>query len=247
MTDILFCVSASEKKTYVVKGIDMAISSLEEFGYFYAKNVIFLDDFIMQEDFEDWIETELRFTDLAQRLRQIRINKAGCIAYFAHILNELVIFDEEEKKNILEQAKEYVYKNDHQKKKLLGDQLFLREKYQSAIREYYSLTISEGFLAEENKFIGSVWHNLGCCYGMCFMFDKALECFKEAYSYNFSPKTQEAVTFVVKLKQKKEEEALKGETDSFLSYVEFTAQPGREDRYEQIMKRVDTFRKGVEE
>ena len=37
MTDILFCMPASEKKTYIVKGIDMAISSLEEFGYFYAK------------------------------------------------------------------------------------------------------------------------------------------------------------------------------------------------------------------
>ena len=79
------------------------------------------------------------------------------------------------------------------------------------------------------------------------MFEKALECFKEAYSYNFSPKTQEAVTYVVKLKQKKEEESLRCEDDSFLSYVEFTAQPGRESRHEQIMKRVDTFRKGVEE
>lgn len=245
MTEILFAKSAG-KKAYVVRGIEMAITSLEEFGYFYAKHIIFLDSSIMQEDFEDWIATELDNRELAGRLRQIRENKESCIVYFAWILDSVVIFSEEEKENIIKKAKEFVNKNDNQKRKLLGDQLFVREKYEGAIKEYYSLTRAESFLSESHEFIGNVWHNLGCCYGMCFMFDKALECFKEAYSYSFSQATQNAVTYIVKLQQ--EDVANKqDEKESFLNYLNYTAQTGRDNRHEQLGERMKAYRKGVEE
>lgn len=246
MTEILFSIPISEKKNYVVKSIDMAISSLEEFCYFYAKNIVLLDDSIMQEDFEDWIATELQFPVLSRNLRQVREQKQGCVSYFSHLLNELHIFSEAEKIEIIDAAKVFVNRNENQRRKLLGDQLFVREKYQSAIREYYGLTTEESFIAEENGFIGSVWHNLGCCYGMCFMFDEALECLKTAYSYNFSPKTQEAVTFLVKLK---ESEHYKTEPveDNFFNYLDYTGQSGRDNRYEQIAERLTEYRRGIEE
>lgn len=246
MAEILFSFPTSERKNYVVKSIDMAISSLEEFGYFYAKHIVLLDDSIMQEDFEDWIATELQFPVLALNLKQVREHKQGCISYFSFILNELFIFSEEEKKSILEEAKAFVNKNENQRRKLLGDQLFIREKYHSAIKEYYSLIKEESFKEEEHSFIGNVWHNLGCCYGMCFMFQEALDCLKEAYSYNFSEKTQEAVTFVVKLQE--QEYSKKEETqETFLNYLSYTAQTGRDNRYEQLAQRMMEYRRGVEE
>ena len=101
-------------------------------------------------------------------------------------------------------------------------------------------------MEEEQRFIGEVWHNLGCCYGMCFLFEDALRCFKAAYSYSFLKETQDAVAFVIKHMEKSEKEP-ENSADTFLNYVNYTAQAGRENRYEQIAQRVEEYRRGVEE
>ena len=246
MVDILFATEVARKKSYLVKSIDMSIFSLDEFAYFYAKNTILLDNSIMQEDFEYWIREELRLPDIAEQLRQIREEKGTCIDYFNVVLSQTVIFRLSEKAEIIENVRRFANKNESQRRKILGDQLFVREKYQSAIREYVALTKEECFTEELESFKGSVWHNLGCCYGMCFLFEEALKCFREAYSYNFSQQTQNAVAFTIKAQT---DISNTGEPlqESFLNYLDYTAQDGRDSRYKEIAQRVTNYRRGVEE
>lgn len=246
MTDLFFVKNKSSVGSYFVKNIELSISSLEEFVYFYAKNIVLIDDSILQEDFEYWIETQLEFPVLAKSLRQIRLQEEGCIAYFGTILKEMTIFSPEEKEEILREARNFANRNENQRRKLLGDRLYIREKYQSAIKEYYGLTLEESFSYEENSFIGSVWHNLGCCYGMCFMFEEALECLKKAYSYNFMPKTQDAVAWIMKVMNEERDED-EGANENFLNYLDYTTQDGRDVRYEQLNERIKEYRRGVEE
>lgn len=244
--ELIFLPVQSAKKPYYLRSIDLSIYSLEEFCYFYGENRILLDATIMREEFEAWIEEELAFPVLSERLRRIREAKGTYIQYFKEILSACCLYTQEEKEQIQTDIDRFANKNESQKRKILGDQLFRREKYQSAIREYYALIHSKGFSEESDEFKGKVWHNLGCSYGMCFMFDEALECFKNAYSYSFSPETQNAVAFVSKVNLNEENPA-EIQEDTFIHYLDYVAEEGRGSRYQQLAERMSDYRKGVEE
>ncbi len=189
MSNLILCTSVLAENPYYIVGLGMNIYSIEELCYYLTRDAYIIDNDIMDESLCDYIDTELKLTELADRLRELIKANSSLGEFVTTILEMVGYLDEEELRHIKQVLVDNASLSFFQKRKSRADNLLKAGKYTRAIDEYQY--ILQSMRKEDDEQVYSeILHNIGCSYAQLFIYDKAAFYFRES---NEIYKTREAL------------------------------------------------------
>lgn len=196
MGDLLLCNGMAAAVPYYLEGIAVNIYSLEELCYYIAGSTELLEKNFMNSELVTWIGRDLGKCALSERLTQLLDDGGKLSAFVFEILKESGYCTPEENREIFRVLSEMEERTPFERSKLCADRLMERDRLLSSVYEYRSLLESEDYSDESALMQGDVWHNLGTAYVRIFLFDKALECYRNAYRLNERPESLKSLFYV---------------------------------------------------
>ncbi|MEG2058270.1 MAG: hypothetical protein RRZ33_00345 [Lachnospiraceae bacterium] len=193
MGELILCSSQEAKNPYCPDNSNIEFYSLEEFCYFYLKNPRLIDMSLMNLEFCNWVERELKLTALAETLHKMCTEKGKLGFFMKEIIEATSYLSLEEEEELLFDLSQIEVDHEVIRRKKLGDKYFLSERFKRAITEYRKLLLLPEIQQESKELIGNIWHNLGCAYGRQFLYEEARVCFLNAMSLNHNVHSQEMI------------------------------------------------------
>lgn len=184
MGELLLCSHELAFVPYYIDSVALNVYSLEELCYCLIENTDLIEDSFMDEDFIDWIRTELKLPDLAGRLDQQKAENKGLPEFVLTLISGCDYCTQEETDRIKRILTDFENKSEAECKKIRADRLLQKKRYHAAILEYKRLLAfpeTEGILA------GNIFHNMGTAYAGLFSFGEAAACYGKAYEKNKNP------------------------------------------------------------
>lgn len=177
------------KVPYCVPGLEVEVSSMEELCYCIRENAFLLDGAFLDDGLLNWIEKECGLGELVKKLHPL-VHKKGTLSMFAAaILRYVGFYDEETIQETARVLKQGAGLSRIEKRKSQIDYLVKNKRYRLGIRGYDELLekwqeppegTEEGALAARG-FLAGIWHNKGVAFAGMMLYDKAAECFRQAY------------------------------------------------------------------
>lgn len=240
MSQLIYCPIMTTKQPYHLENVDLNVFSIEELMYFYKKNIILIDQSIMQPEFISWVRQALGQERLAEKLHQLVAGGASLKMFFEALLKQINTFEEDEKAEFLNHVLTIENKTEVERRKVMADQMLERGRYEAAILEYRRIIEGNEHVQGNEQLLAKVWHNLGYCYGQLLLYKQAMECFQKAYSYQPFSETQDSVRALQKAIDCVEE-AKDVEENSYVDLLEFTDNEKRLQRYQQLKDRKQEY------
>lgn len=187
MGELILCSGRLAAIPYFIDQASLNVYSLEELSYYIENNSYLLETDFMSEELCSWIDKELKLTDTAEQLREIRQRNGTLSEFVTCILAESGYCDKGQIKKIAAGLKEMENKSEFECCKIKADRYTENKRYSNAIYEYRRILRMKD---EKNEvLVGNVWHNLGKAYAGLFLFREAAACFKRAYEKNQNPES----------------------------------------------------------
>lgn len=183
MSNLMLCHEMSADRPYNVVGLGINIYSAEELCYLIAQNAHTLDHDFMDERLCEFLDKQLKMTELASKLRELLHTKGTLSDFVMTILNGIDYCDEDEIRNIRQILVESAGLSPARKHKSRGDNLLKARKFARAIDEYIG-TLEKIDMDAEPILYAAVLHNMGTTYAKLLLFEKAAEYYMEAYKLN---------------------------------------------------------------
>lgn len=184
MSELYLCNDSIAALPYYVESLSINLYSIEELAYYILSDIYLLDKGFMNEELCSWVERELKLPKLGERLRDIMRSNGLLSGFISCILQESGYCSGEEIQEVLFVIRELEEKSEFECSKIRADRLMENDKYIASIYEYKQLLKMDEAEAENPMLIGNIWHNLGVAYARLFLFEEAVNCFKEAYARN---------------------------------------------------------------
>lgn len=184
MSELLLCNNTIASLPYYVENMSLNLYSIEELAYYILNDIYVIDKSFMSQELCGWIEQELKMTKLGEQLRDIMSSKGLLSTYLQCILQESGYCSRDQMEEVLFVIRELEEKSEFECSKLRADRLMEKEKYIASIYEYKRLLDLEDAKEENPVLIGNIWHNLGVAYARLYLFEEAVNCFKQAYKNN---------------------------------------------------------------
>ena len=183
MSNLILCNGQLAERPYNVVGFGVNIYSAEELCYLIAQNAHTLDHDFMDERLCDFVDDELKLSDLADKLRDILRIKGNLSEFVMAILDEIGYCDEDEMRNIRQILVESAGLSPARKHKSRGDNLLKARKFARALDEYIG-TLERIDKDAEPILYAAVLHNMGTTYARLLLYEKASEFYMDAYRLN---------------------------------------------------------------
>ena len=194
MGQLILCKSPRAENPFYIESGKVNIYSLEEMMYYLQSARFVARDDFMKAEFVEWVDHELKMSELASMLREKLSNNSGLKDFFLPIeaANGYLTTSELQILNV--QLQKYDHMSGLEAKKFYADQFMCRRKYVQAIAAYRQLLNDSTVISEQGHVAGDIWSNLGCAYAKMQDFEEAVECFARGYMLNHRIETlQEAV------------------------------------------------------
>lgn len=234
---VSLCVGDYSETPYRIRGLEIAVYSVEELCYCLAENAILLDNSLMDDQLADWIAGDCGLKDLARELYPL-IHKRGSLSSFVSLILEYVgFFDASVIRQVEQILKQGAGLSGIEKKKTQIDYLVENKKYAVAIREYDKLLEHWAELEMAGQELpaagvkAALLHNKGVVLANLMIYEAAGEAFLAAYDI-----TQDVEEYIAYLATRR---MVLNDND----YIEFAA--GNRDGYEmtlELEKRMDKIR-----
>lgn len=181
MSKIWLCEEAIAEHPFFLEEAGVDLYSFEELCYYLYENTGTLEESFFNEKLCQWLEQEIGQMELCELLRRgINQEKSGCWC-MEQILQTGGFYSSQELEDALKTAKHMENKGPLDREKLRGDRLLKAEKYKDAVMEYRKAIAQAKQETEDEKMIGSIWHNMGTAYARQMLFEQAAECYETAY------------------------------------------------------------------
>lgn len=181
------CVGNYASTPYCVPGIEINVFCMEELCFVLKENAFLLDFSVMNDELLGWIEKECGLKELARALHPM-VHKQGSLSTFvALILNFTGLYDGQIVAETEQVLKQGAGLSIIEKKKSQIDYLVKKKKYILAVRGYDGLiqkwqeNVEEGEILPAAECLASIWHNKGVALAGLMIYEKAAECFLQAY------------------------------------------------------------------
>lgn len=184
MGKLLLCCHGQASTPYSIANEALHIYSLEELCYYLRENIDLLEPSFMEDGLIAWIETELGEAKLAGELFQIKSDGAGLTKFVDAIFSSCNYCTKEEAAALEETLEKFADKSELQRKKMRLDRLLEKKRYRACILGYEALLQDPGV---SGAFAGDICHNLGTAYARLFQFQRAADCYQQAYKRNHHP------------------------------------------------------------
>ena len=182
MGELILCNQMMTTLPYYIAEASRNIYSLEELSYYIENNLYLIEVDFMSEELCTWIDKELGFHPMAEKLREIYRGNGTLSEFVECILAGTGYLSADAREKVVNAFKDMENKSEFECIKLKADRYVENKRYINAIYEYRKLLLMKD---EANEIlIGNVWHNLGCAYVGLFLFREAAMCFRRAYELN---------------------------------------------------------------
>lgn len=182
MGELIYCKNSIAKTPYYIEDAGLNIYSLEELSYYIYHNPFLIDKALMSDEFILWMQQELKETEAAKQLTELKDGNSPLHLFVGRVLNTCGYLSRSEIRQTMELIAEIENKSESECKKIRGDRFMDKGKIVDAIYEYENI-INNGDDSRD-EFIGDIYHNLGCAYARLFFFDQSISYFDRAYEKN---------------------------------------------------------------
>lgn len=169
MGQMILCETKEAENTYQFASFHQEISTYEELCYYIREHFIFFVEEGIPEDLIRWLSVELGIRDLEQEWDALPTKKdklkqlISCRNYF--LPQEISV--------LMKRYDRYIKMSDAERKSRLADEYLKQQRYEKALYYYRD--------AYQQKKTDRICYNMGVCYAQHWDFERAAECFQEAY------------------------------------------------------------------
>ena len=181
MSGLILCRTKEAENPYYISGMDLNIYSLEELCYYIYNNVYLIGLELADETLFEFIRNETGETELADRLKVLKKQKAGLAEIVVTILKYVDYYTIGEIEQIREIIETLNTQNVLERLKARADSFLDNKCYYSAISNYNNIISSKKDSTLPGIFYARVYHNTGVAYARLFLYERAIECFDRAY------------------------------------------------------------------
>ncbi len=181
------CVGDYAKTPYCIPGLEMNVYSMEELCYCMKENAFLLDLSLMNDRLLHWIDQECGLKELARALHPL-VHRQGSLSSFVGTVLEYVgLYEKSVIREVEQMLKQGAGLSSIEKRKSQVDYLVKKKKYLAAVREYDSLLAKwresqeQGEVLPAVNCLAAILHNKGTALTRLMLYDRAAECFLEAY------------------------------------------------------------------
>jgi tetratricopeptide (TPR) repeat protein len=175
------CLSVQAEKPYYIESIRTPVYSLEELCFYLYNNICLIDQTIINEELCDWVRDQLRLPRLYRQLYEQLEKQDGAAFFVLPIFREAGYLGSKELYEFQDRLSRLEAQSADMKQKLRGDYLVKEKMYARAIWEYRQILNRQTPGKLGIQFYAAVWNNMGAAFAGLFQFEKAAECFSEAY------------------------------------------------------------------
>lgn len=199
MSKLILCSGARTTRPYGFPSSGIRVYSMEELCYYLFHHVYLIEEGIFQDDLIDWIETELKLPERAEKLRKLKERKADAKTMVTVVLCSADYYTEYEIKSLLKVLDEITAMPKVKKSCLKAKHYLDKQQYREASAEYEKLLTdpqAKEFTPEE---YGDLLHNLAVTRLHTVGFGAAVQLFEQAYVRNRREETLRQFLSVLKI------------------------------------------------
>lgn len=199
MGKLILCSGARTKKPYSFPTVGMRLYSMEELCYFLFHHIYLIEEELFDETLFDWIESELKLPDRAEKLRQMKSIHADAKTMVTIILCSADYYTEYEIKSYLKELDLIAGMPRLRRNCIKADNYLRQQQYKEAEAEYEKL-LNGGDASELSlEDYGDILHNLSIAKLHTSGFRTAAALFEQAYIRNQKEETLRQTLYAMKL------------------------------------------------
>lgn len=186
------CVGDYAKTPYCIPGLEVNVYCMEELCYCLKENAFLLDLSLMNDGLLHWIDQDCGLRELSRALHPL-VHKQGSLSGFVGTIMDFVgMYDAAAIREVEQVLKQGAGLSRIEKRKSQVDYLVRKKKYLSAVREYDGLMAkwreleSVGEPLPAASCLADILHNKGVALTGLMLYERAAECFLEAYDIDGS-------------------------------------------------------------
>lgn len=205
MSKLILCSGERTKRPYVFGSAGTRIYSIEELCYYLYHNVYLIEEEMFSMDLFEWIETELKLKERAQKLKQLKQQKADIKTIVAVILCSADYYTETEIKGMLRVLDEVIGMPTIKRNCIKANKLLKNKQYKEAAAEYERIINSSDINEITPEEYGDIYHNLAVAKVNVTGLKEASKLFLKAYERNHREDTLKQYLLTLQLTYRDEE------------------------------------------
>ncbi len=177
----LLCMGKLAIQPYILSEIGLGIYSVEELCYYIYHNPSFLQDDFFSDSLLLFLEKELDLVELSKGLLVVKKSGYSLEEQLIYFLKEVHYYSEEEIKNFIKKLEQLKKTPLVIRLSQKADWLRENEKYAHSIPIYESIIEKKKETNVPIDFYYNIWEHLGDCYLHVMLYEKAYDCYVQAY------------------------------------------------------------------
>jgi hypothetical protein len=240
MGKLILCSGVRTKRPYGFTSTGMRVYSIEELCYYLYHHVYLIDEGIFSDTLIDWIRSELKLVDRAEKLKLLKAQKADIKTMVTVIFCSADYYSEYEIKSILKMLDEIIGMPLIKRNCMKANNCLKEGQYSEAVVEYERIIASQEAVNLTPEEYGDILHNMAVAKVHITGLKDASELFCQAYERNHREESLRQYLYSLSLSKndslfqaKSEEYQIKDELlSSITSYLE---QKSEEAKYSEKM------------
>ena len=199
MGKVILCKDEPVKTPYYIESMGIRLYSMEELAFFLYENVYLADRQMLGERLWEWLRTEARNPELAEKLKKGAEAGSSIQNMILTILRSVDYYTQEELTELSSRMKVLNTYQEQERLKLRADEYFINGNYLAAIYEYEKILDIRQSDRLGVEFYAHVWNNLGVCHCRLFQFGRAAQAFRTSWQYQKDPDVLKEYVFAMRL------------------------------------------------
>lgn len=205
MGTLILCSGLRTQRPYVFPATGIRIYTIEELCYYIESHIYFIDQDTFSYALFDWIGTELGLSDRAEKLKQLKDQKADIKTLLAAVLCSADYYTEPEIKSLIRTVDELNGLTPLKRSSLRAFSYLKNEKYREATLEYEQLLNSKEAADMTPEEYGDILHNLAVARIHSKGLSEASETFRQAYERNHRQESMRQYLYTLRLGNRMEQ------------------------------------------
>lgn len=179
MSRVHLCLGRYARIPFEFETARARVYCIEELTFFLKENAWHLDETVFDMKMADWVEEQCNLPELAQKLRFLVRCRAKSENFIKQIFEYTGFYDPQELRETIRKVNAGADIAIAEKRKARGDYYLQSRKYVLALQEYRNLLNSGEMLSPALQ--AGIYYSMGMAQVRLFLFEKAAECFEQAW------------------------------------------------------------------
>lgn len=236
MGKVILCSGERAKEPYAFSETGVKVYSMEELCYYIYNYIFYVNEDMFIDDLFDWIDNELKLSERAERLRQMKIKNEDLKSMITVVLCSADYYTELEIKKLLPIIDEIADMTPIKKNCYRASNYLKEKNFVEAVAEFEKIFNSEEAKGLSPKEYGNLLHNLAVAKAHVTGLLEAMSIFKEAFERNQEPESLKQYLYALRLTNNNE-----------LFEAEVAAYQVSQEMYDNVISDLDLLNAEVKE